>query len=107
MQLLYGTAREVAARQGMRIKRWDLYNPPINIRLGTDYLKRLLDKYDGKLHLALAAYNAGAHRVDAWLNSFGEVPDDEFIELIPFTETRSYVKNILRNYYYYRFYYGD
>jgi hypothetical protein len=107
MQLLYGTAREIAARQGMRIKRWDLYTPSVNIRLGTDHLKRLLDKYDGKLHLALAAYNAGGHRVDAWLKSFGEVPDDEFIELIPFTETRSYVKNILRNYYYYRFYYGD
>ena len=107
MQLLYGTAREIAARQGKKISRWDLYNPLVNIQLGTQYLRRLLDKYDGKLHLALAAYNAGDHRVDAWLDSFGEVPEDEFIELIPFTETRTYVKNILRNYYYYRFYYGD
>lgn len=107
MQLLYSTARQTAARSGMRIRRWDLYTPQINIRLGTEHLKGLLDKYDGKAHLALAAYNAGAHRVDGWLKSFGNVPDDEFIELIPFSETRGYVKNILRNYYYYRFYYGS
>jgi len=106
MQLLYGTATKIAARQGIQVKKWDLYNPQINIRLGTDHLKELLDKYRGKLHLALAAFNAGEHRVYNWLQEFGDVPDDVFIELIPFTETRSYVKNILRNYYYYRFYYG-
>jgi soluble lytic murein transglycosylase-like protein len=105
MQLLYGTAKDVAKKQGIRIKKWDLYNPNINIRLGTDYLKGLLDKYNNKLHLALAAYNAGDFRVDEWLQRFGNVPEDEFIEMIPFTDTRNYVKNILRNYYYYRFYY--
>jgi hypothetical protein len=107
MQLLYGTAKQIARRQGIRIRKWDLYNPHTNIRLGTDHLRELLDKYDDRLHLVLAAYNAGAHRVDAWLRQFGHVPDDVFIEMIPFTETRSYVKNILRNYYYYRFYYGQ
>lgn len=106
MQLLYSTAKDVARKQGIRIKKWDLYNPNINIRLGTDYLKGLLDKYNNKLHLALAAYNAGDFRVDEWLQRFGNVPEDEFIEMIPFTDTRNYVKNILRNYYYYRFYYG-
>lgn len=107
MQLLFGTARQVAARQGKKIQRWDLYTPHINISLGTDHLRELLDKYDDKLHLVLAAYNAGSHRVDSWLRQFGDVPDDQFIEMIPFTETRGYVKNILRNYYYYRFYYGE
>lgn len=107
MQLLYGTARQIAARQGKKIKRWDLYTPRINISLGTEHLRELLDKYDDKLHLVLAAYNAGSHRVDSWLRQFGNVPDDQFIEMIPFTETRGYVKNILRNYYYYRFYYGE
>ena len=56
--------------------------------------------------MALAAYNAGDQRVDEWLNRFGTSEDEEFIEMIPFTATRSYIKNILRNYYYYRFYYG-
>ncbi|HLP57336.1 MAG TPA: hypothetical protein VK186_00835, partial [Candidatus Deferrimicrobium sp.] len=51
-------------------------------------------------------YNAGYSRVDEWLEQFGNVPEDEFIEMIPFTETRNYVKNILRNYYYYKFYYS-
>ncbi len=106
MQLLYSTARFVARGQGLRITKWDLYKPEVNINLGTDYLKGLLDKYNGKNHLALAAYNAGEHRVDAWLRSFGDVSDDIFIEMIPFTETRNYVKKVLRNYYYYKFYHG-
>ncbi|MCP4221339.1 MAG: lytic transglycosylase domain-containing protein [bacterium] len=107
MQILYSTGRIVAAKQGMRIKKRDLYNPSINIKVGTKYLRMLLDRYDQKVHLALAAYNAGEHRVDSWLKRFGDVDDDVFIELIPFTETRNYVKHILRNYYYYRIYYGD
>jgi hypothetical protein len=107
MQLLYSTARQIALRRGMRITKWDLYKPDINISLGTDYLRELLDRYDNKLHLVLAAYNAGVFRVDSWLDQFGNVPDDQFIEMIPFTETRGYVKNILRNYYYYGFYYGE
>lgn len=106
MQLLLETARQVAYSHRMKVFRRDLFDPGKNIRLGTEYLKNLLDKYNGKLPLALAAYNAGWERVDEWMNRFGTVKDDEFIEMIPFTETRNYVKNILRNYFYYRFYYG-
>ncbi|MCP4146528.1 MAG: lytic transglycosylase domain-containing protein [bacterium] len=106
MQLLYSTAKGVARGLGMRIKKYDLYNPKINISLGTRHLRTLLDRYNNKLHLVLAAYNAGEHRVDRWLRRFGHVPDDVFIEMIPFSETRTYVKTILRNYYYYKFYYG-
>jgi len=106
MQLLLETARQVAYSHRMKVFRTDLFDPETNIRLGTEYLKNLLDKYNGKLPLALAAYNAGWERVDEWMNRFGTVKDDEFIEMIPFTETRNYVKNILRNYFYYRFYYG-
>jgi soluble lytic murein transglycosylase-like protein len=104
MQLLLKTAKQVAYSQGMKVFKRDLFKPEINIRYGTAYLKFLLDKYQGKLHLALAAYNAGDHRVDKWLTRFGDAPQDQFIEMIPFSATRSYVKNILRNYYYYRFY---
>jgi pentatricopeptide repeat protein len=107
MQLLLETARQVAYPHRMKVFRRDLFDPGINIRLGTEYLKNLLDKYNGKLPLALAAYNAGRERVDEWMNRFGTVKDDEFIEMIPFSETRNYVKNILRNYFYYRFYYGQ
>jgi soluble lytic murein transglycosylase-like protein len=110
MQLLLETARQVAYSSNSyrkKVYRSDLFDPETNIRLGTGYLKYLLDKYNGKLPLALAAYNAGWERVDEWMNRFGTVKDDEFIEMIPFTETRNYVKNILRNYFYYRFYYGQ
>ncbi|UCH93552.1 MAG: lytic transglycosylase domain-containing protein [Candidatus Aminicenantes bacterium] len=107
MQLLLETARQVAYPHRIKVFRRDLFDPEKNIRFGTEYLKQLLEKYKGKLHLALAAYNAGWERVDQWLDSFGTVKDDEFIEMIPFTATRNYVKNILRSYYYYRLYYGE
>ena len=105
MQLLHGTARQVANGSGLKVKAKDLYDPEINIRLGLEYLKTLLDRYDGRLYLALAAYNAGPHRVDRWLEDFPLADEEEFIEMIPFSETRNYVKNILRNYFFYRYYY--
>jgi len=104
MQLMLSTARQVAYSRRQKVYRSDLFNAETNIQIGVEYLKYLLDKYKGKLQLALAAYNAGDYRVDEWLERFGNVSDDEFVEMIPFTETRSYVKNILRNYFYYRFY---
>ena len=104
MQILYGTAREISRKTGYRVTRNDLFIPEINIRLGTSYLKSLINKYNGETHLALAAYNAGDNRVDRWIDKFGNAPEKEFIEMIPFTETRTYVKNIYRNYYFYRFY---
>jgi soluble lytic murein transglycosylase len=105
MQLLQGTARQVARDSGLKVKAKDLYDPEINIRLGLQYLKTLLDQYDGRLYLALAAYNAGTARVDQWLQDFPDASEEEFIEMIPFSETRNYVKNILRNYFFYRYYY--
>ena len=105
MQLLPGTARPLARAIGLKVKTGDLYDPEINIRIGLRYFKSLLDRYDGRLYLALAAYNAGPHRVDRWLEDFSLADEEEFIEMIPFTETRTYVKNILRNYFFYRYYY--
>lgn len=104
MQLLFGTAKQVAWNSGQRIYRKDLFIPAINIRLGTTYLKSLFNKYNGETYLALAAYNAGNHKVDRWIEKFGNVPENEFIEMIPYTETRTYVKNIYRNYFFYKFY---
>lgn len=105
MQLLYGTAGMMARKEQISIRRKDLFTPEINIRLGVAYFADLMSKYNGKLYLALAAYNAGDHRVDKWLKDFGHHPEPIFIEMIPFTETRNYVKFILRNYHYYKIYY--
>ena len=105
MQIVYKTARLMARQNRMRIRRRSLFNPTINIRLGISYLKFLLKKYNNQIYLALAAYNAGDHRVNAWLTQFGTVSEEEFIEMIPFTETRNYVKKLIRNKFFYEYYY--
>ncbi len=105
MQLIDRTASQTARNIGMKFRRNDIYKPEINIRLGVSHLKELLEKYDGKVYLALAAYNAGSHRVAQWLEEFGKFEEEKFIEMIPFSETRNYVKNVLRNYFYYQYYY--
>lgn len=75
-----------------------LFEPVLNIRLGTRYLGSLLERYDGSLPLALAAYNAGEAAADKWLAQTGHLEADEFIETITYRETRAYVKLVLRNY---------
>ena len=106
MQIIDRTAALTARKVNIRLRRNDIYKPEVNIRLGVAHLKELLDKYEGKTYLALAAYNAGPHRVKQWLEDFGDFDEEKFIEMIPFSETRNYVKNILRNYFYYKYYYN-
>jgi soluble lytic murein transglycosylase len=74
-----------------------LLAPEVNIQLGTHYFKEMVTQYNGQVEYALAAYNAGSNRVDDWRQSghYGDVA--EFVESIPFTETREYVQAIMRN----------
>jgi soluble lytic murein transglycosylase len=96
MQLLPSTARLVARRHHLRIpKIEDLFDPQTNINLGSRHLAWLVERYDGQLVPAIAAYNAGEHRVDRWLRANDQLPLDVWIETIPFRETRNYVKNVL------------
>lgn len=98
MQLLPGTARGLA--RGMHVWRFQtesLLTPSMNLQLGTRYFRDLLDRYNGRPEYALAAYNAGADRVDTWLANGKFRDPQEFVESIPFTETREYVQAILRN----------
>jgi soluble lytic murein transglycosylase len=98
MQIMPATGRELA--QGAGVGDWDaelLYHPEINVHLGTRYLARHLENYDGELASVFSAYNAGWHRVE-WWHEFREHDETElFIERIPFRETRDYVKILLRN----------
>lgn len=100
MQLLPRTAARLtdAPLDGGRA----LFDPGLNVRLGTTYLRALLDRYRGSIVLALAAYNAGETAADKWLAQFGHLEADAFIENISFRETRGYVKLVLRNYRTYR-----
>ncbi|MDQ6992429.1 MAG: transglycosylase SLT domain-containing protein [Mariprofundus sp.] len=95
MQLMPKTAAMVAKKMKMRVKKPDLFSSKTNIRLGSRYLADMKARFDGKLELAAAAYNAGPHRVNKWLkrNSFNQPAI--WVETIPFNETRSYVQHVM------------
>ena len=96
MQLMPQTARYVAKKERVKLHSTrQLLNPELNIKLGTSYLKRLLDEHEGNNILATASYNAGKHRVKKWIALDQEIPTDVWIETIPFKETRNYVQNVL------------
>jgi len=104
MQLMPYTATQIAKL--LKFNEFtppQLFEPATNIRLGSRYLQRLMKQFEQTLPLAAAAYNAGPHRVRSWLKIFGEKLDmDEFVEHIPYLETRNYVKKVVHNYYIYR-----
>ena len=107
MQLLPKTGKTVAKQ--VKLKGYSapqLYTPAVNLQLGTRYFKDMVDKYNGQFEYALAAYNAGADRVGDWLSQGHYRDPQEFVESIPFTETREYVQAILRNANVYRQLYG-
>lgn len=92
MQLMPATAREMARRTGLRLERLErLYEPAVNIALGTAYMERMLARYDGNFAMAAAAYNAGPHRVRQWQGGTCTAAEI-WIDTIPFTETRRYVR---------------
>jgi soluble lytic murein transglycosylase len=98
MQLMPGTAQQVSQRLQLgKVTSAMLEQPQRNIMLGAHYFASMLKRYEGNVVLALAAYNAGPSRADRWLKEWPATPQDEFIERIPFQETRLYVKLILRN----------
>lgn len=103
MQLLPSTAQAVAKRLGVRHQLAMLTSDPAhNIRLGAAYLDQMLARFDGALPLAIAAYNAGPNRVDEWLGAYGDprtgwIPMLDWMELIPFGETRNYVQRVIEN----------
>jgi peptidoglycan lytic transglycosylase len=96
MQIMPATGQQVASSIGRPHTRAELYEVEHNILLGSAYYRQLLDRFDGNRVYALAAYNAGPHRVDRWQHKSGEgVPVEVWIETIPYKETRNYVKNVL------------
>jgi soluble lytic murein transglycosylase len=98
MQLLPSVGRAMARQIGLRhFRTADLLNPIINLELGTRYLREMLDEFGDQPEYAFAAYNAGDYRVTAWKADGTYHGMDEFVESIPFTETREYVQAIVRN----------
>ena len=106
MQLLPKVGSAVAKQAKLRhFSATQLFTPEINLQLGTRYFRQMVDKF-GTFEYALAAYNAGSNRVDDWLGQGKYRDSQEFVESIPFTETREYVQAILRNANVYRQLYG-
>ncbi|RLK50343.1 soluble lytic murein transglycosylase [Alkalispirillum mobile] len=96
MQVMPGTGREVARRQGRPLgSTYSLLDPDTSLRIGTAYLAEMMDRYEGNAVLAAAAYNAGPRHVDRWLEASGDAPADVWVERITFRETRGYVKDVL------------
>ena len=106
MQLMPSTAAILTNSGDGTFNSSSLTSPETNIRLGISQLRNLLTLYKGDLVLAIAAYNAGAGNVNRWRKSFAEVRADEFIENIPYAETREYVKKVLSSIEIYNMLYG-
>jgi soluble lytic murein transglycosylase len=98
MQVMPRTSRKLASIMGESVEVDDLLQPPVAIRYGAKYLSRLMTKFKGNVSLSAAAYNGGPHRVQAWMHYFGGLDMDEFIEHIPYQETRNYVKKVTKYY---------
>ena len=97
MQLMFATAEEVANKNGIELTEENILNPDININIGTKYISTLLEKYEC-IELAIAAYNAGIGNVDKWIEKGIIKSDGSDIENIPFKETNTYVRKIMRDY---------
>jgi soluble lytic murein transglycosylase len=99
MQMMPGTANKVAQRLGLpAVGRDELFDQETNIQIGVRYVEQLLEQFSGNIALTIASYNAGPIVVESWIALHPGRSQDEFIELIPYQETRQYVKRVLRSY---------
>lgn len=99
MQVMPTTAATVAKKFGLAdVKRDDLFDEGTNLRIGVRYLDQLLDQFQGNVVYAVASYNAGPQAVSSWVAKNGTREADEFVELIPYQETRLYVKRVVRSF---------
>lgn len=108
MQMMPATARQTASQLDLPFNfRWLTDDPNYNLQLGMAHLDEVVNDYDGSLVMALAAYNAGGHRVRRWVESYGdprtgEIDPIDWVESIPFSETRNYVQRVIENVQVYR-----
>jgi soluble lytic murein transglycosylase len=108
MQVMPGTGMRVAGLMNEKeFNPRSLLEPETAVKIGTRYLQRLDKKFEKNVPLVAAAYNAGPHRVYTWLSAFGNLEMDEFVEHIPFLETRNYVKKVVSNYQIYSILYAN
>ena len=106
-QIMPATGRDLSRRLKLPYSVAKLFQPTFNLQLGTFYLQSLTEQTGGRIEAALAAYNAGLSRARSWLG-WGDFREPaEFIETVPFYQTRTYIQSVLRNAYVYRRIYGS
>lgn len=107
MQVMPSTGKLVAKKLGIDFTADDLYDPQTNLLIGSSYIHDLVQKFDGSMVMAIAGYNAGPGRPSKWAQTYGRPNGNlhqtiNWIEMIPFNETRNYVMRVLENYQVYR-----
>ncbi|MBT3266817.1 transglycosylase SLT domain-containing protein [Candidatus Poribacteria bacterium] len=108
MQVMPDTGKRIAPRIG--IEEFDkdmLLDPEVNIRMGAWYIRFLLDEFGGDFSLVSGAYNAGEGRMGQWRDRYAITDLDEFIEQVPYDETRNHIKKVMHSYHVYRHLYGE
>jgi soluble lytic murein transglycosylase len=108
LQLMIGTARDMARLTGRgTVSERQLFEPAINIELGTMFMRTLADSFEGHPALVIGGYNGGGGHIRSWLRDRGSMPLDLWVEEIPYEQTRNYVKGVTTTYWTYIWLYGD
>jgi soluble lytic murein transglycosylase len=108
LQLMLPTAEDMARLTGRgSVTAQQLFDPAINIELGTMFMRRLGDLFDNHPALIIGGYNGGQGNIRNWLRARGSMPLDLWVEEIPFAQTRNYVKRVTMTYWVYRWLYGE
>lgn len=107
LQMIPPTTRKVTSTMGLVYDEGRLYEPAFNIETGAWYIGSLFAKFRGQVPMVAGSYNAGPRPMMTWLTGFGVRPMDEFVELVPYQQTREYMKKVTENYAKYMLLYGD
>jgi soluble lytic murein transglycosylase len=107
LQMIPATSLRVSKELGVPYDRGKLYDPDYNIKLGSWYIGHLLQKFKGQIPFGAGSFNSGPRPVMKWLDAYGDREVDELVELVPFTQTREYMKKVTENYARYRYLYAN
>jgi soluble lytic murein transglycosylase len=107
MQVMPGTGSDIASQMGYEGFKPDmLLDSEVSVKMGSFYIRKMLDMFDGNIFYALGAYNGGPGSMQSWIKRFGDLDIDEFIECVTFDETRTYIKRVTGTYNIYKMLYG-
>jgi soluble lytic murein transglycosylase len=107
MQVMPATGADIASQTGISDYSPDiLLDPETSIMMGSYYIKKMLDTFEGNIFYALGAYNGGPGAMQSWIVRFGDLDIDEFVESVTYNETRAYIKRVTSSYYVYKMLYG-